>query len=66
MSSRTSLEGVLAKHTDGLAGVFADLLEVLGGVVLVVAAVTGDVAGHFGGLLGADGLDVGWVVAFAV
>jgi hypothetical protein len=58
--------GVLGKRTDGLAGVFAHLLEPLGGSVFVVAAVLGDVAGHFGRLVRADGLDVGWVVACAV
>lgn len=58
-------EVVLAKHTGGLAGTLAHVLEVLGGVVLVIAAVLRDVASHCGGLLGADGLDVGRVVAFA-
>jgi hypothetical protein len=54
------------KHTDGLAGALADFLEVLGGGVLVVAAVLGDVAGDLGGVGGADGLDVGRVRALAV
>jgi hypothetical protein len=58
--------GVLGKRTDGLAGVFAHLLEPLGGSVFVITAVLGDVAGHFGRLVRADGLDVGWVVACAV
>jgi hypothetical protein len=57
---------VLGTRTDGLAGVFAHLLEPLGGSVFIVAAVLGDVAGHFGRLVGADGLDVGWIVACAV
>lgn len=57
--------GVDCKHTDGLASVAADLLEVLGGGVLGVAAVLGEVAGDLVGLLGADGLDVGRVRAFA-
>ena len=54
------------RRTDGLAGVLADFLEVLGGGVLVVAAVLGDVAGDLGGVGGADGLDVGRVRALAV
>jgi hypothetical protein len=54
------------KRTDGLAGALADFLEVLGGGVLVVAAVLGDVAGDLGGVGGADGLDVGRVRALAV
>jgi hypothetical protein len=54
------------KHTDGLAGALADFLEVLGGGVLVAAAVLGDVAGDLGGVGGADGLDVGRVRALAV
>ena len=54
------------KHTDGLAGVLADFLEVLGGGVFVLAAVLGDVAGDLGGVGGADGLDVGRVRALAV
>jgi hypothetical protein len=54
------------KRTDGLAGVLADFLEVLGGGVLVLAAVLGDVAGDLGGVVGADRLDVGRVRAFAV
>jgi hypothetical protein len=62
---KVGLEGVLGQHTDGLAGVCAHLLEPLGGSVLVLAAVLGDVAGHFGRLIRADGLDVGWVVACA-
>jgi hypothetical protein len=53
------------KRTDGLAGALADFLEVLGGGVLVVAAVLGDVAGDLGGVGGADGLDVGRVRALA-
>jgi len=40
------------KRTDGLAGVLADFLEVLGGGVLVLAAVLGDVAGDLGGVVG--------------
>lgn len=61
-----ALQGVQSsKHTDGLAGVLADFLEVLGGGVLVLAAVLGDVAGDLGGVLGADGLDVGRVRALA-
>lgn len=56
---------VLAKHTDSLASVLADLLEPLGGIVLVVAAVLSDVAGHLVGLVGADVLDVGRVLACA-
>jgi hypothetical protein len=54
------------RRTDGLAGALADFLEVLGGGVLVVAAVLGDVAGDLGGVGGADGLDVGRVRALAV
>lgn len=54
-----------AKHTDGLASVLAGLLEPLGGSVLVVAAVLGEVAGHLVRLLGADFLDVGRVLACA-
>jgi hypothetical protein len=54
------------KRTDGLAGALADFLEVLGGGVLVVAAVLGDVAGDLGGVGGADGLDVGRVRALAI
>jgi hypothetical protein len=54
------------RRTDSLAGVLADFLEVLGGGVLVVAAVLGDVAGDLGGVGGADGLDVGRVRALAV
>lgn len=54
-----------AKHTDGLASVLAGLLEPLGGSILVVAAVLGEVAGHLIGLLGADVLDVGRVLACA-
>jgi hypothetical protein len=54
------------KHTDGLAGVLADFLEVLGGGVLVVAAVLGNVAGDLGRVVGADRLDVGRVRALAV
>ena len=52
-------------RTDGLAGVAADVLEVLGRDFLVVAAVLGEVAGDLVGLLGADGLDVGRVRALA-
>lgn len=54
-----------AKHTDGLASVLAGLLEPLGGSVLVVAAVLGEVTGHLVRLLGADLLDVGRVLACA-
>ena len=53
------------KRTDGLAGVLADFLEVLGSGVLVLTAVLGDVAGDLGGVVGADGLDVGRVRALA-
>ena len=53
------------KRTDGLAGVLAGLLEPLGGSVLVVAAVLGEVTGHLVRLLGADLLDVGRVLACA-
>ena len=54
------------KRTDSLAGVLADFLEVLGGGVLVLAAVLGDVAGDLGGVVGADRLDIGRVRALAV
>jgi hypothetical protein len=54
------------KHTDDLAGVLADFLEVLGGGVFVPAAVLGDVASDLGRVGGADGLDVGRVRALAV
>jgi hypothetical protein len=53
------------KHTDGLAGVLAGLLEPLGGGVFVVTAVLGEVAGHLVGLVRADVLDVGRVLAGA-
>lgn len=64
-SAKVGLGCVLGKHTDGLAGVLAGLLEPLGGSVLVVAAVLGEVAGHLVRLVGADGLDVGRVLACA-
>jgi hypothetical protein len=63
--TKVDLERVGAKHTDGLASVLAGLLEPLGSSVFVVAAVLGDVAGHLIGLVGADVLDVGRVLAGA-
>lgn len=53
------------EHTDGFASVAANLLEVLGGSVLGVAAVLREEASDLVGLLGADGLDVGRVRALA-
>ena len=58
--------GIGSKRTDTLASVLADLLEVLGGSVLVVAAVLGEEASHLLGGVGADLLDVGGLRALAV
>lgn len=54
------------KLTDCLASVLANLLEVLGGSVLVVAAVLGEEGSHLLGRVGADLLDVGGLRALAV